>query len=131
MIWSFCILLVCQALGEILHSVTGVPVPGTVIGIGLLLLGLGLWRQATPRSLPAADALLPYLGLFFVPPGVSALLRLSHITHALLPAAAAILISSVVTLAIAGRVAQALLSLAKRRVAPADQPATSPQGQAS
>ena len=131
MIWSFCVLLLCQALGEVLHSVTGVPVPGTVIGIGLLLLGLGMWRRGSPRSLPAGDALLPYLGLFFVPPGVSALLRLTHLTHALLPVAAAILISSVVTLAIAGRVAQALLSFAKRRVVQADQPASSPQGQAS
>ncbi len=110
MIWSFCVLLACQALGDVLHALTGLPIPGTVFGIALLLLGLCVWGKAAPASLPAGDALLPYLGLFFVPPGVSALLRLSQFTHALFAIAAAIVVSSVVTLAVAGRTAQLLLS---------------------
>ncbi len=113
MIWSFCALLACQMLGDILHSLTGLPIPGTVFGIGLLLSGLCIWRQAAPVSLPAADVLLPYLGLFFVPPGVSALLRLSQFPQALLPIAAAMLVSSVLALAIAGRVAQSLMPYEK------------------
>ena len=109
MLWSFCALLACQALGEVLHTVTGLPIPGTVFGIALLLCGLCFWRQAAARSLPAADALLPYLGLFFVPPGVSAVLRLSNIHHVWIPIGAAILGSSTLTLVVTGRVAQKLL----------------------
>jgi holin-like protein len=110
MLWSFCALRACQVLGEILHAVTGLPIPGTVFGIGLLFGGLCLWRRTAARSLPAADALLPYLGLFFVPPGVSAVVRLSHLTYAWFPIAVAIVVSSTITLIVAGRVAQALLA---------------------
>lgn len=111
MLWSFCVLLACQAVGEAVHAATGLPVPGTIIGMGLLLMLLAR-RPGPPRppaTLPAADALLPYLGLMFVPPGVLAVLRLAAIPEAWLPAAAAIAVSSALTLAVAGRLAQALL----------------------
>ena len=132
MIWSFCVLIGCQVLGDVLHILTGLPIPGTVFGIALLLLVLCGWGKAAPVSLPAGDALLPYLGLFFVPPGVSALLRLSQFTHALFAIAAAIVVSSVVTLAVAGRIAQLLLS--RDRKSPAIRAGTSDvrsSGQAS
>ena len=61
MIWSFCVLLACQAFGNILHALTGLPIPGTVFGIALLLLGLCVWPKTAPVSLPAGDALLPIL----------------------------------------------------------------------
>ena len=117
MLWSFCALLGCQAIGEILHAATGLPIPGTVFGIALLLSGLCLWRQTAAHSLPAADALLPYLGLFFVPPGVSAVLRLSSIHHVWFPIGAAIIGSSTLTLVVAGRVAQTLLARQDESVA--------------
>ena len=132
MIWSFCVLLACQALGDVLHAITGLPIPGTVFGIALLLLSLCVWRRVAPVSLPAADALLPYFGLFFVPPGVSALLRLSQFTHALLPIAAAIVVSSVAALAVTGRIAQSLLSQGSKSPAKrAGETDVRPQGQTS
>ncbi len=117
MLWSFCVLLACQALGELLHAVTGVPVPGTVFGLALLLAGMCLFGyRAGPSLLPAADALLPYLGLFFVPPGVAAVLRLSHLTHAWPGIAVALFVSSFLTLVTAGRTAQTLLAWQARRI---------------
>ncbi len=123
MLWSFGVLLVCQALGEVLHVVTGLPIPGTIWGIGLLLAWLCAIRRTTgPDTLPAADALLPYLGLFFVPPGVLALRELGRLPGAWAPLALAILVSSVLTLAVAGRVAQTLLAWRDRKgVAPASE----------
>ncbi len=116
MLWSFGVLLVCQACGEVLHVMTGLPIPGTIWGIGLLLTWLIATHRVTgPAALPAADALLPYLGLFFVPPGVLAVMRLGRLPSAWGPIALAILVSSVVTLVIAGRVAQTLLLWSDRR----------------
>lgn len=118
MLWSFCALLACQAGGEMLRILTGLPVPGTIWGIGLLLAWLCATRRATgPGMLPAADALLPYLGLFFVPPGVRAVMELSRLPGAWALIALAILASSVLTLVVAGHVAQALLALEDRREA--------------
>jgi holin-like protein len=116
MLWSFGVLLACQAVGEVLHLLTGLPIPGTIWGIGLLLAWLCGTRRATASDmLPAADALLPYLGLFFVPPGVMAVMELSRLPSAWLPIALAILVSSMVTLVAAGRMAQALLAAKDRR----------------
>ncbi len=118
MLWSFCVLLGCQIAGAILREMLGLPIPGTVIGLGLLLALLCTFGQRDkPDLLPAGDALLPYLGLFFVPPGVAAVLQLRHISHAYLPVAAGILVSSVLTLAVTGLTAQALLAWQERRAA--------------
>ena len=116
MLWSLGILLACQACGEVLHVLTGLPIPGTIWGLGLLLGWLCATRRATgPAMLPAADALLPYLGLFFVPPGVLAVIELSRLPSAWGPIALSILLSSVLTLGAAGLVAQTLLVRRDRR----------------
>ncbi len=133
MIWSFSALIACQAIGEMLHSLTGLPVPGAVFGIGLLLASLAM-RQDRPASLPAADLLLPCLGLLFVPPGVAAVRRLSHLSGAWLPVACAILVSSTLALVVAGRVTQALLTRqeqrgARRAAGGAHQPNCGPEAQ--
>ena len=80
MIWSLALLISCQAAGELLHALAGVPIPGPVLGIGLLLLGLCAWRKSAP-VLPAADTLLSYLSLFFVPPGVSTVMQIGRLAH--------------------------------------------------
>ena len=110
MLWSCCMLLACQAAGEVLRAFTGVPIPGTILGLGLMLATLRMTGQRyRTEPLAAPDALLPYLGLFFVPPGVVAVLKLGALGRAWLPIAAGILVSSVLTLVISGSVAQRLL----------------------
>ena len=41
-------LLVCLLAGEAIHRLTGLPLPGSVIGLGLLLAWLGLVRRERP-----------------------------------------------------------------------------------
>ncbi len=113
MLWSLSLLFGCAAGGEILHRATGIPVPGTVIGMVLLFAGLCLvGRGGRPVSLPAGDGLLSYLALFFVPPGVGAVLRVASLAQSWPAVLFGILGSSVLALAITGRVAQALLLVA-------------------
>ena len=79
MIQAFAILLVSQLMGEgIAHALT-LPVPGPVIGLLLLAVGLvlarrfGLVTTGTLSETPlgrAADGLLRHLSLLFVPAGV-------------------------------------------------------------
>src|SRR4051812_28896647 len=60
MLWSLALLILCQIVGEVIRSFMGFPVPGTVIGLCLLLAGLcgyARWTGTAP-SLPAAEALL-------------------------------------------------------------------------
>ena len=77
MVPGFAILLACQLVGEIASRGLGLPVPGPVLGMVLLLLGLLAWGRrrsdAEVAASPVArvgDGLLANLGLLFVPAGV-------------------------------------------------------------
>lgn len=70
MIQGFLILLVCQLVGELIVTVFGVPIPGSVVGMVLLLIGL-IIRGEVPEGLRVtAEGLLKVLPLLLVPAGV-------------------------------------------------------------
>lgn len=121
MLGSLAALIACQVGGEALHAALGIPVPGPVLGIGLLLVGLVTWSRlaGSVPALPAADALLSYLSLFFVPPGVGMVMQFAQLGRFWPVLAVAITASSILTLAVVGLVVQALL---RRRTAPGPQP---------
>lgn len=74
MIKGIALLLLFQLLGESAVFLSGIPLPGPVVGLVLLfvamqackMLGLGLFAEAET----AADGFLANLGLLFVPAGV-------------------------------------------------------------
>lgn len=102
-------LLGCQLVGEAVAHLTGAPVPGPVIGMGVLLLVLLVRR--TPDGSPvheAADVLLPHLQLLFVPAGVG-LVAYGAVLRDDGPALAAALVGSwLLALAAVGWTAQLL-----------------------
>lgn len=111
------VLLLAQMVGLALSALLGLPVPGVVIGIVLLVV-LGLLRptRAVLRvAEPAATPLLAHLQLLFVPPGVGILLELDSLAQNALPIALAVGGSFVVTLLVAGTMLQALLRRQDRR----------------
>ncbi len=68
-------LLALQALGELLGRALGLPIPGPVIG--LLLLLVALRRPSIQASVgEAANFLLSHLSLLFVPVGVGVMTHL-------------------------------------------------------
>lgn len=62
------VLLFFQCVGEAVKLLTGVPLPGSIIGMFLLFFALCL-RQEVPEGLGrASQQLIRHLGLMFVPP---------------------------------------------------------------
>ena len=55
LIKGFCILLLCQFLGEVTGRALLLPVPGPVLGMLFLLLGLMLRGRLRKRLLPTPD----------------------------------------------------------------------------
>ena len=105
------LLLICQLLGEVIQLATGLPLPGPVIGMAILLVGL-IIRGGIPDDLEAtAGGLLQHLSLLFVPAGVGVMLYLGQIGDELLPIAAALVVSAVVTLVVTALVMQIGLRL--------------------
>lgn len=86
MLKVFAILLGCQLVGEFLHRIFSLWVPGPVIG--MFLLALLLLRKPSALSEPLVSTtrvLLQCLGLFFVPAGVGVIGNLNLIGREWIP----------------------------------------------
>ena len=107
------LLILCQFAGEILARGAGLPIPGPVVGLLLLLAGL-IVRDRLTRCGPGAElkatanGLLGHLGLLFVPAGVGVVTQLDVLGRNWLPIAIAILVSTFLGLAVTGWVMQRL-----------------------
>ena len=108
MIESLALILVCQLIGEVLVRLTHLPVPGPVIGMGLLFAGLVLRGGPSEKLEVTANGLLSHLSLLFVPAGVGIMLHLDLIAAQWLPIAAALVISTALTIGVTAWVMQRL-----------------------
>jgi holin-like protein len=91
-------LLGFQLAGELIVRLAGVPVPGPVLGM-VLLVAFFIVRGNVPTELKGvASVVLRHLSLLFVPAGVGLMLHASRIEAEWFAIGAALLGSSVVTL---------------------------------
>ena len=72
-------LLTLQYIGELLACGLGLPFPGPVVGMLLLLLALR-WPVVREPVAACADALLQHLSLLFVPVGVGVMTHLGLVS---------------------------------------------------
>ena len=82
---AFLALIVCNEAGGFIARQTGVPVPGTVIGILIMLVALLVLRRVPETLRSASVFLLTHLNLFYVPAGVGVMGYLVLIAHDLWP----------------------------------------------
>ena len=95
------LLLVCQLLGEVAARILDLPLPGPVIGMVLLFVGLTIRGGEAPEGLQStAQGLLEHLSLLFVPAGVGVMLHLSIVAEEWLPITAGLVVSTVATIAV-------------------------------
>lgn len=97
------ILLGFQLIGETLHQIARIPLPGPVIGLFLLLLFL-LWR---PRALSeplqsTSRVLFDWLGLLFVPAGVGVIANLDLLRSQWVPILVGLVGSTLISLLVTG-----------------------------
>ncbi len=70
MIRGLVVILIFQGLGEIISKVLGLPIPGPVIGLVLLLATLLIRGKIDPDLDMVASAFAQHLGLLFIPAAV-------------------------------------------------------------
>jgi putative effector of murein hydrolase LrgA (UPF0299 family) len=108
MIRGFFILLLFQLVGEALVRGLGLPAPGPVIGLALLVVGLAVnraWRPFDDEQLAkselgqAANGLLANLSVFFVPAGVGVVQYIGLLQEQGLALTASLVVSRLLTLA--------------------------------
>lgn len=98
----FALLLFCQLLGEVLVVWTGLPVPGPVVGMALLFVGLVLHGNVSESFGRVVDHLLSHLSLLFVPAGVGVMLHITMLRDEWLAISAVLVLSTVLTVAVTG-----------------------------
>lgn len=100
MLRAIFLLFACQLAGEIIHRLTGLPLPGAVIGM-VLLIG---WLALVPRERPMLDAvtgwLTAHLSIMFVPAAVGLMIEGHLLARYGLGLAVATVVSTLATLAI-------------------------------
>jgi len=100
MIHYLALLLSCQLVGEVLSLTLGLPIPGPVIGMLLLFIGL-LIKRGVPQGLSrVAEGLLEHLSLLFVPAGVGVMLHASLLAEQWAALTVALVISTALTLVV-------------------------------
>ena len=105
---GFALLLGCQLTGELLSRALQLPLPGPVLGIGLVLVLLALgWGRDQIGA--ASDVLLGHLSLLFVPVGVGVITHLDALAAHGLALLVVLLLSTWLGLAVTALVLRALL----------------------
>ncbi|GAB4214871.1 MAG: CidA/LrgA family protein [Rhodoferax sp.] len=92
-------LLAAQSLGELLARGLGLPFPGPVLGLLLMLLALR-WRAVRESVAVCAQFLLSHLSLLFVPVGVGVMVHVEVLRHYGIQLLVAIVVSTWIGLAV-------------------------------
>ncbi len=109
MLEMIAVLLVFQLIGEATVVVFSLPLPGPVVGMLLLFIGLVV-RGRSPEVLnQVARGLLENLSLLFVPAGVGIITHLSMLDKQWLPLSIALILSTLITLGVTGWTMQWLI----------------------
>lgn len=95
-------ILCCQLVGEAFVTFFAIPVPGPVVGMAVLFAGLMIKGHVPDNLATVGDTLLNNLSLLFVPAGVGVMLHLTLLADDWLPISIALVVSTLLTIAVTG-----------------------------
>ncbi len=108
MLAALTLLLIFQLAGEAIALYFVLPVPGPVIGMGLLFAALVLRGGASLDLRNTAQNLLQHLSLLFVPAGVGVMLHVQRMADEWLPIVVALVVSTLLTIVVTALVLRLL-----------------------
>ena len=109
MLGALTVLLVFQLIGEVIVQLTGLPIPGPVIGLLLLFLSLCARGSLAVPLRDTANGILQHLSLLFVPAGVGVMVHFARVSGEWLPILTAVLASTALAIAVSALVMRALM----------------------
>jgi putative effector of murein hydrolase LrgA (UPF0299 family) len=107
MIPALAVILLCQLVGEVIARGLGLPIPGPVVGMAVMLVVLALrerYRAVLPKPMTgdglerAGRGILSHLSLLFVPAGVGVIQNLQVFGDYGVALAAALIVSTLAAL---------------------------------
>lgn len=119
---GFLIILLCNFAGNILIMLSGLPVPGSVLGMLILLVLLLTKRVKLETVEPAASLLIAFMLLFILPDGVNLMNSFHKFEGIVIQVLVIAVLSTMLTMASSSLVAQVLSSKFKKRAGEGKQP---------
>ena len=108
MIYTLTLLLLYQLAGEVLARLLGLPIPGPVIGMSLLLLTLLIRDHIDHERRTDVGSLLQHMSLLFIPAGVGIMLHVQRVGSEWLPITLSLVISTFAGIGVTAVVIKAL-----------------------
>ena len=85
MLYAIAVLFAFQLLGEFLVRISGLPLPGALVGTLLLLVGLLFYKRLPKPLEDTAQVLLQNMMLLFIPVIAGVMLEFDHLRREWLP----------------------------------------------
>lgn len=111
---QFCIILFVSFLGELLHILIPLPVPASVYGLVLMLIALCTGILKLTQVKEAADFLIEIMPVMFIPAAVGLLESWSALQSIWLPVVVITILTTVIVMAVTGRVTQRMIRRKQR-----------------
>lgn len=111
---QFGIILAVTFIGEILRSVIPLPVPASIYGLILMLLALNKKIIPLEQVKETGDFLIEMMPLMFIPAAVGLLISWKALKDILIPVILITILSTVIVMAVTGKVTQHIITLEKR-----------------
>lgn len=112
---QFCIIIVISLLGEILKRLIPLPIPASIYGLVLLLAALQTGFIPLEAVRETSLFLVEIMPLMFIPAAVGLLESWGVLKPVLLPVAVILAVTTIVVMAVTGRVTQFVIRLDKRK----------------
>ena len=115
MITHIALLLTAQLIGEVTVRTLGLPIPGPVLGMALVLALLFARPRTAAQVAPTARGLLSHLSLLFVPAGVGIVTHLDRLAGSGAGLMIALVLSTLAAMIVGALTFVALTRLMERR----------------
>ncbi|MDO4308328.1 MAG: CidA/LrgA family protein [Eubacteriales bacterium] len=112
---QFCIILLLSFMGELLYELLPFPVPASVYGLVLMLAALVSGILKVDQVKETAGFLVEIMPVMFIPAGVGLMSSWGVLKPVLIPVAVITFLTTVIVMAVTGRVTQAIIRQEERR----------------
>ncbi|MDD6306910.1 MAG: CidA/LrgA family protein [Clostridiales bacterium] len=112
---QFLIILFFSFIGELLKFLIPLPIPASIYGLVLMFLTLQFKVLKIDSVKETAKFLVEIMPVMFIPAGVELLTSWSSLQQILIPIVVITIISTVVVMAVAGKVTDSMLQLKKKK----------------
>ena len=106
---QFMIILAISFVGELLHALLPLPVPASIYGLVLMLIGLQTGILPLNAVNEAGGFLIEIMPMLFIPAGVGLMVSWGALKPVIIPISIIIVVTTILVMAVSGRIAQFIL----------------------